>query len=88
MLVFSRLQKFLDKYKIINDYQHGFREGWSTTTAAYHYVDKIYENIDKHENTLCVFIDLSRAFDLVDHKILLHILHHIGIRGLSHDWFK
>ena len=47
----------------------------------------ILERIDKQELTLAVFIDLKKAFDLVDHKCLLHKLEHYGVRGLNYDWF-
>jgi hypothetical protein len=46
-LMLNRLNKFLDKYKIINYPQHGFRKGLSTTTAAFEYLEKIYELLDK-----------------------------------------
>ena len=47
----------------------------------------ILERIDKQELTLAVFIDLKKAFDLVDHKCLLHKLEHYGVRGPSYNWF-
>jgi hypothetical protein len=59
----NRLNKFLDKYKIINQSQHGFRKGLSTTTAAFEYLEKIYELLDKKVKPRGAFIDLSKAFD-------------------------
>ena len=50
--------------------------------------ENIQTHLDKNELTAGVFIDLRKAFNTVDHDILLTKLHHYGIRGLSHDWFR
>ena len=49
---------------------------------------KISKAIDDNEFTMGVFLDLSKAFDTVDHLILLQKLEHYGIRGVALDWFK
>ena len=49
---------------------------------------KIPKAIDDNEFTMGVFLDLSKAFDTVDHVILLQKLEHYGIRGVALDWFK
>jgi hypothetical protein len=87
-LMLRRLNEFLIKFNIIDKSQHGFRKGFSTTTAAFQFIEKIYEAMDNRKKPLGLFIDLSKAFDLVDHKILLTKLEHIGVRGISNDWFK
>ena len=87
-LFLIRLQQFLAQFEIINSSQHGFRQNHSTTTAAYQFIEKIYESFDKGENALGLFIDLSKAFDLVDHIILISKLYRMGIRGIALDWIK
>ena len=59
----------------------------STQTAVTYLADFILERMDKQEMTGAVFIDLKKAFDLVDHKCLLHKLEHYGVRGPSYNWF-
>ena len=51
-------------------------------------VDKISSAIDGNDYSVGLFIDLSKAFDTRDHKILFNKLHHYGIRGMALDWFK
>ena len=87
-LFLIRLQQFLLQFKIISDTQHGFRKNHSTTTAAFQFLEKIYESLDKSESALGLFIDLSKAFDLVNYIILLHKLSRMGIRGVALDWIK
>ena len=51
-------------------------------------VENICESIDKKKYVLGIFINLKKAFDTIDHTILLHKLYHYGIRGISNDWIK
>ena len=50
--------------------------------------DKLIKSIDNGENVIGVFLDFSKAFDTVDHDILLSKLHHYGIRGFALNWFE
>ena len=50
--------------------------------------DKISESVDNHEVSVGVFIDLSKAFDTINHSILIDKLEHYGIRGVPLQWFK
>ena len=51
-------------------------------------VDKISSNIDNKKHSIGIFLDLSKAFDTIDHQILLRKLQCYGIRGIACDWFK
>ena len=68
--------------------QYGFRENCSTQHAILDILNKIQNNIDKRFYSCGIFIDLKKAFDTVDHPILLYKLHYYGIRGIINDWFS
>ena len=88
-MLFNRLYTYLDKKKLISDNQFGFRPNFSTNFAISTLYDMIIKNIDKGLYSCCIFLDLSKAFDTVDHKILLSKLHnYFGIRGTALDMFK
>ena len=84
----KRLYKYLSKFKILYEYQFGFREGHSTTQALVEITDRLKKAIDAKELTCGIFIDLTKAFDTVDHNILLDKMHYYGIRGNVHNLFK
>ena len=87
-LISKRIYEFLEQHKILYEFQYGFRQGHSTTHALTEIVDKIKLGIDKNEITCGIFLDLSKAFDTVNHDILLHKLHHYGIQGPAHKLLK
>jgi len=88
-LMYSRLMSFLTKNNILNDdIQHGFCEGKSTETATHAFLENIQKAIEKKINLVGIFFDLSKAYDVLDHKILLFKLDAYGIRGLVNQWFK
>ena len=86
--IYNRLYSFCLNNKILTDSQYGFRKNHSTAHALIELQDKILTAI--HTNKFCIgiFMDLSKAFDVVDHKILLSKLEHYGVRGLPLSWFK
>ena len=86
-LVYNRLLSFLDKNCILYDKQFGFRKKVSTSMALIHLIDKITEALDNKEHVLGVFLDVSKAFDTVDHEILLNKMYKYGIRGQPLNWF-
>ena len=87
-LVAKRLQSFLDKHKMIHDNQFGFRKNHNTTSAVAFLCDEIIQNHEKGLSVLIgVFIDLQKAFDTIDHSILIDKLRHYGIRGVALQWF-
>ena len=83
-----RLEKFLDKNKILSNTQYGFRENMSTSLALMELIEDVTQSLDAHKHTIGVFIDLKKAFDTIDHRILLNKLNHYGLRGKSNDWIK
>ena len=87
-LMFSRLIYFLDSFKCIYERQFGFRERHSTNHALISITEKIREALDNDNFACGIFVDLQKAFDTVNHEILLKKLEHYGIRGISNDWFR
>ena len=87
-LVYSRISSFLTDHNLINNKQFGFRSKHSTTHALISITEKIRYAIDNNEFACGIFIDLQKAFDTVDHHILLKKLQHYGIRGIANSWFK
>ena len=84
-IIYKRLYKFLTKYNAFYKFQFGFREKHSTTLALIEIVDQIRLAIE-NKNMVCgIFADLSKAFDTVDHGILLKKLNHYGIRGIANN---
>jgi hypothetical protein len=80
-IIFKRLYFFLEKYSIICEHQYGFRPKHSTIDAITQFTYQIKESMKKKETSVGLFCDLSKAFDTIDHNILLNKLYHYGIRG-------
>ena len=87
-LVYNRLSSFLILHTLLNPSQYGFRKFHSTDLALLELVDKVSNALAKKEHIISVFMDLSKAFDTLDHAILISKLEHYGIRGIALKWFK
>ena len=86
--VHNQLYYFLNDNKIITSKQFGFRPKLSTNTALTHFTDNVLLNMDSGRLTGAVFLDLSKAFDTVDHNLLLHKLKSVGLSEDTVNWFQ
>ncbi len=87
-IMYKRLISFLYLHHILYDYHFGFQQNHSTTLALIEVVDKIQKELEEGKFVTGIYIDLSKAFDTVNHEILLNKLNHYGIRGTTLNWFK
>ena len=74
-IVYNRLINFISKFHILSNNQYSFRKGYSTSLALISLCDRISAAIDRKEYSVGIFLDLSKAFDTVNHAIFLQKLH-------------
>ena len=86
--MYSGFYVFLTKYKLFFKEQLGFTKSHSKSHALISLTDLIKEYLDNDYFVCGVFIDLQKAFDTVNHEILLVKLDFYGIRGLANSWLK
>ena len=84
----SRLDSFLDNFNILSESQYGFRTNRSTSQALLESIERITEATDNQQYAIGIFIDLKKAFDTINHSILLNKLEKIGIRGIALKWIE
>ena len=87
-LIYNKVFDFLVRYEILFESQYGFRTGHNTTHATLDFIKTIESTIEQNSYAIGVFCDLSKAFDTLNHNILLEKLDHYGIRGTTNSWFK
>jgi hypothetical protein len=86
--MFNRLLNYLEKFNMLSPDQFGFRPNHSTYMPILKLSDIVTENFESGKYTIGIFFDLTKAFDVIDHKILLAKLNYYEIRGISHRWFS
>ena len=87
-IVYVRTYNFLCNTNQLYQSQYGFRKGHSCENAICQLLGTIAKNREEKKHTIGIFIDLSKAFDTLNHEMLLHKMSKYGIRGLTLDWFR
>ena len=87
-LMCKRLYTFLNNNNVIYNLQFRFRQQYSTSHALINITGNIRKALDDGNIGCGVFVDLQKAFDTVNHEIILAKLNHYQIRGVSNDWFQ
>ena len=87
-IVHKQITKYFKENKLFYKSQYGFRDEHSTELASVELIDRVMEAFQKKRSPLAIYMDLSKAFDTLDHKILTHKLEYYGIKGKELNWFK
>lgn len=87
-VVYNQVDSYLQSHKLLYEFQSGFRSAFSTDTCLIHLTDHIRSESDRGNYTGMVILDLQKAFDTVNHQLLLNKLQAIGFNSRSIAWFK
>ena len=87
-VMYNRLTGYLDTNNILYQHQYGFRKGHSTDLAIITVIEDIKQALENKNSVLGVYMDLSKAFDVISHEILLKKLKYYGIRGPAYSWIE
>lgn len=87
-VVLARLLNHLRQHCLLTPRQHGFVKDRSTTTAIAQLTETIINNMEEGNITTSIFLDFSKAFDCLDHKLIITKLRSLGVNGKELDWFK
>jgi hypothetical protein len=84
----NRLISYLDKFNLLDNCQHGFRKDRNTSTAVSNFVNQLMASKKEKKDAYGIFYDYTKAFDSVDHVMLMEKLKNYGIRGAASEWIK
>ena len=87
-MLLNQLYDYFHENQLFYSSQYGFRKLHSTDLAALELSDRILKDVDERNISLAIFMDLSKAFDTLDHQILLKTFNLCGIGGPALDWFS
>ena len=87
-LMCARLDSYLKSNNILCTNQFGFRKNSNTSAAIIEFLDSVYSSLDSKQSTIAVYLDFSKAFETVNHNILMSKLLYNCVRGVMQRWFK
>lgn len=88
LAICQRVMRFLWESNVFSDTQHGYLAGRSTQTAIFDFTQSIIGYLEKNKLALGIFLDLSKAYDLLNREYLVRKLYSYGIRGKANEWFQ
>ena len=86
--MFARLDSYLKSNNILCKNQIGFCKNSNTSDPIIEFLDYVCSSLDSKQSTIAVYVDFSKAFDTVNHNILMSKLLHNGVRGVMQHWFE
>ena len=86
-MVHNRVYDYVSNANLLNDHQSGFRKRYSTGTCLVEFLDVIYNNIQEGRLSGVLFLDLKKAFDTVDHDVVISILSKLNMSNSVLQWF-
>lgn len=86
-MVLNRLLEHLQRHNLLTPKQHGFIRNRSTTTAVTQLIESIIDNLEQGYIATTILLDFSKAFDCLDHKLIIKKLQNLGINGRELKWF-
>lgn len=87
-VMYDKVYNFLSVERLLKEEQFGFRRNSSTTLACFNLIKELTQNLNNKLHTIAIFLDMSKAFDYVCHKLLLCKLERYGIRGNALSWLE
>ena len=84
----KKMIKHIEDNQLLSDNQHAFRVGRSCLTQLLHHIDEVLQSLENRMNVDVVYLDFAKAFDKVDHKILMKKLKQFGINGKLYSWIE
>jgi hypothetical protein len=86
-LMYERVTAFCNKFNLLSMSQYGFRACRGTQDAVADLVEHVTKSLDEHKDVSALYVDIAKAFDSINHGILLHKMYKYGFRGNTHMWF-